>query len=468
MSDKSNRIDFHLLCIGVLFIVLVMSTGLPAYPKILDTFGLSTGYAVWMQLGFALGLTGFQPLFGWLSDVFSQKAVIVFGALLMSIASAITAATPFFWLLIVGMFAKGIAGAAIVPIGFAYVGKFFKEELRGKALSTFGVYSAVGAAIGPFLSGVLVDSLGWQANFWFCALLSIVSLLIFLFGVPNVKGVKAQSFDIFGVVFMFLIMAGLLTIPTFINNYGLDSGMWIPSAIVFALAFCFLIVAEKKQKEPMFDVKHAMERTFWVPACIAVFLFLAYSGVMYLMTFFVQDVQGKSSTSVGLLQLVIFISTALGTHISGRMIANLSAKWMVAISGSFTLAGTAMLTAVRLETPYLYLAVSMALLGIGVGLAGPTTRAIVLSKVDVANVGVITFTFTTIENVVQRVGASFAIIMFSLFAIGGNAVNALSNTALFLTIGCVLTYLFLMFLPGTVKGFKEKGKDTELDLEKVQ
>lgn len=152
MDGRSIRTDFHFLCIGVFFVVLIMATGLPAYPKILATFDLSPGYAVWIQLGFALGLTGFQPLFGWLSDVFSQKSVVLFGAALMAIGSAVTAATPFFWLLIVGMFAKGIAGAAVVPAGFAYVGKFFTEEERGKALSTFGVYSAIGAAIGPFLS----------------------------------------------------------------------------------------------------------------------------------------------------------------------------------------------------------------------------------------------------------------------------------------------------------------------------
>src|SRR5699024_770538 len=186
MNESPNRADFHFLCIGVFFIVLIMATGLPAYPKILDSFDLGSGYAVWVQLGFAFGLTGFQPLFGWLADVFGQKFVILFGAALMAIGSSITAAAPFFWVLVVGMFAKGIAGAAVVPVGFAYVGKFFSEQQRGKGLGTFGVYNAIGAAIGPFLSGVLVDMMGWEANFWFCALLSVLSFSAFLFGVPKV------------------------------------------------------------------------------------------------------------------------------------------------------------------------------------------------------------------------------------------------------------------------------------------
>lgn len=463
MDERTTRVDFHFLCIGVFFIVLIMATGLPAYPKILESFGLTSGYAVWLQLGFALGLTGFQPLFGWLADVFGQKSVILFGAALMAVGSAVTAAAPFFWLLVVGMFAKGIAGAAVVPAGFAYVGKYFTEEQRGKALSTFGVYSAIGAAIGPFLSGVIVDMMGWAANFWFCAFLSVLSLFAFLFGVPNMKGNQANSFDVFGVLFMFLTVGGLLTIPTFINNFGLSSWMWLPSVLIFVFAFLLLIIVEKKQKQPMFDVTYAARRNFWVPAVIAVLLFVTYSGVMYLMTFFVQDVQGKSSTSVGLLQLIIFIATAVGTFLSGRMIAKLSARSMLGLSIISLVGGAGMLTLVTIDTSYLYLSISMAFIGLGIGLADPTKRTIVLSMADQPRIGVITFTFNTIENVVQRVGASFALLMFALFSAGGNAMGALSSSALFLTIYSAAAFLFLIFIPKNVKGFKEKESGTDLE-----
>src|SRR5699024_12630184 len=116
------------------------------------------------------------------------------------------------------------------------------------------------------------------------------------------------------------------------------------------------------------------------------------------------------------------------------MIARLSGRSMLSLIIVFLVGGVAMLSLVNIDTSYLYLSISMALIGIGIGLADPTKKAIVLSKANQSRIGVITFTFNTIENVVQRVGASFAIIMFALFAAGGNAVNALSSTALFLPI----------------------------------
>ncbi|ASK62379.1 MFS transporter [Virgibacillus phasianinus] len=460
MDEKSIRKDFHFLCIGVFFIVLIMATGLPAYPDILAFYDLKSGYAVWIQLGFALGLTGFQPLFGWLGDVYSQKAVVLLGSALMAIGSIVTAVSPYFWLLVIGMFAKGVAGAAVVPAGFTYVGKFFKEHQRGKALSTFGIYCTIGAAIGPFLSGVLVDTLGWQANFWFCAGLSAISLLIFALGVSYVEGDKARSFDFSGVAFMFLVVAGLLTIPTFINNYGLSSWMWFPSVFIFAISFLLLIATEKRQKQPMFDVEYTANRSFWAPAVIAVFLFVTYSGVMYLMTFFVQDVQGKSSTTVGLLQMIIFLATTVGTFFSGRLIARMSARGLLGFGIFLVIFGIAMLTQAEINTTFLYLSISLSLIGIGVGIAGPGKRATVLSKANQSRIGVITFTFNTIENIVQRVGASFALIIFALFAASGNSLSALSNTAVFLTFYTALGLLFLIFIPKTVAGFKKEQPTT--------
>src|SRR5690625_103013 len=124
-----------------------------------------------------------------------------------------------------------------------------------------------------------------------------------------------------------------------------------------------------------------------------------------------------------------------------------------------------MLTLVNIDTPYLYLSISMAFIVIGIGLADPSKKAIVLSKANQSRIGVITFTFNTIENIIQRVGASFAIIMFALFAAGGNAVNALSSTALFLTIYSAVAFLFLILIPKKVEGFKEKESTIELEEE---
>lgn len=466
MEEKSIRRSFHILCIGVTFVVFAEASGLVAYPKMLENFDLGTGYAVWMQLGFALGLTGFQPLFGWLGDYYSQKKVILLGAALLTIGSTLIALAPFFWVLVFGMFIKGVAGAAVIPAGFTYAGKFFTDEKRGKALGIFGFYSVIGGVLGPLLSGVLVDHMGWTSIFLFCAFLGIVTFLLFVIGVPTVQGGKSGSFDLLGVIFVLLTLIGLLTIPTFINNYGIASWMWLPSFGVFAISAVLLIVVEKKQKEPLVDIQYATNRNFWVTSVIAVLMFVTFSSVMYLLTFFVQGIQERSSTIVGLLQMTLFATMAVANLLSGRWMSRLSARVMIGMSIILLVSGSGMLTVVTVGTSFLYLLTSMCLIGIGIGFAGPATRAVVLSKANPSRLGAITFTYTMIENTAQRVGASFAIVTYALFAAGGNAVGALANTAFILTLFTAVSFIFLYLIPKKVKGFQgvtESAPDEEID-----
>ncbi|MFB5281749.1 MFS transporter [Peribacillus sp. Hz7] len=469
MDEKLIRRAFHFLCLGTLLIVFAEATHIPAYPKMLEHFNLGAGHAVWMQLGFALGLTGFQPLMGWLADYFGQKKVILLGAALMAFGSCLVALAPAFWVMVLGLFFKGVSGAAVVPIGVTYAGKYFNDEQRGKALGLFGFYSVVGAILGPVLSGIFVDNLGWSSNFWVCALFGLLAVVLFLIGVPNTKGEKSISFDFLGVLFVFLILGSLLTIPTFINNYGFSSWMWLPSFIVFVLAFLFLIVIEKRQKEPLLDINYATTRHFWVPSVIAILMFVTFSSVLFLLTFFIQNVQGKSSTMVGLLELPLFLTMAIANLLSGRLMSKFSARSMIGSSIVLLVAGVGMLTLANKDTSFLYLFVSMSLIGMAIGMVGPVIRNVIVSKADPSRLGVITFTYITIENVASRVGASFAIVMFALFAAGGNSVGALSTTALILAVFSAISFIFLVLIPKRVEGIQgvnralQTHKETNLE-----
>ncbi|MEH7275540.1 MFS transporter, partial [Neobacillus vireti] len=428
LEEQATGKSFYFICLGLLVTSLALATHLPAYPAMVGHFGLNAGFAAWMQLGFAFGLTGFQPLFGWIGDTVGQKFVVLFGFVLMAIGSSIVALSPVFSILVIGLFVKGLAGSAIVPIGFAYIGKFFPQERRGKALGVAGVYAVIGAAAGPITAGMFVDTLGWQSSFWLTGVLGALMFIVISITVPNIKGDKSRSFDLAGTVLMLFVLIGLLTIPTFINSYGFSSPMMLPSIAVFAISLFLLVIVEKKKKQPLIDIHYVSNRHFWVPAVLTIFLALPFVGIMYLLSFFLQDIQGRASTVVGLMQLVIFAATAVGNYVIGRWMIKFSPRMAILASTIFIVLGAVMIMFANSDTSILYIAACLALMGLGTGLVGPAKKAIVLSQANKASIGVTTFTFTTIENSVQRVGASFAIVMFAVFSAGGNGIGAFSRT----------------------------------------
>ena len=209
---------------------------------------------------------------------------------------------------------------------------------------------------------------------------------------------------------------------------------------------------EKRQKKPLLDIEYAKTRNFWVPSVIAVIMYMSFSSVMYVLTFFVQSVQGKSSTIVGLLQFPLFLTMALANIISGRLMTRLTARRLIGVSIGLLVVGVGMLSMAKVDTSFLYLFIAMSFIGTAIGTVGPVVKSVIVSKAAPSRLGVVSFTYITIENVASRVGASFALVTFALFAAGGNAAGALSSTALLLTVFSAISFLFLLFIPKRIGG----------------
>lgn len=450
-ADKRIQRGFHFICFGSFFIMLSLATHLPAYPHMLEEFNLPAGYAVWMQLGLAVGLTGFQPFLGWIGDTRGLKNVIIFGAISMIVGSLLVAFSPSFWVLIIGLFLKGVSGAAVAPVGVAYAGKCMVGERRGKAMGTFMAYSTIGALFGPLVSGMFVDYFDWQSVFIFTGVMGALAFLLFLV-VPETAKAEKQKLDAAGLVLVILVILGVLTIPTFINSFGIRSTMWLPSLLVFLLSLFLLIQVERKQKNPLLDMHHAFKKSFWVPTLIATFIYIGYSGVMYLLTFFVQDVQEKPATLVGFLQMAIFAGTSLASLAGGRLLPKFSARTMIGSNTALFSAGVLMLIFVRADTSTLYMFISMTLIGIGTGFQIPAIKALVVSEAANKRISVAAFTNTVIENIAQRIGASFALVAFTLFSAAGGTVNAMSNASWVMLVFAILTVFLLIWIPKHIKG----------------
>lgn len=408
----------------------------------------------------AVGLTGFQPLLGWIGDSFGIKLVLLLGGIFMILGSLLVALAGAFWILVLGLFFKGIAGACVAPSGVAYAGKFMVGSQRGKAMGTFAAFITIGALFGPVISGSIVDGFNWQMSFIFTAALGGLAFLLFL-GVPSVKIEQRAKLDTAGVAFVIILLLGLLTVPTFINTFGFSSGMWLPSFGVFVVALILLIVVEKRQKQPLIDIQHIANRTFWVPTLIAVLVFLGYSGVMYLLTFFVQSVQEKSATTVGVLQMAIFGGTSLAAYLSGRVLKQLSARLVMGTGIIVFAIGIIMLVFVHLETSFAYLFISMSCIGIGVGIKTPVIKALIVSQAPQNRINVVAFTNSVIENIAQRLGASFALVAFTIFSASGNNVKAMSNTSWIIMVFLVIALIFLKFIPRKIDGVHESVDITE-------
>ena len=180
---KNSFADTALLSIILLAIFVVPSsisgTAL-ALPAIGADIQAPLTSLQWVVNAFNLAFACFTLAWGALADRLGRKRCFVAGASLYVVASVLSAVAESAWLLDVARGLAGIGAAAIFSCGIAILSTHFDGPARLRAFALFGTVAGLGVSLGPTLSGLLLDSVGWRAIFWAHA----VTLVIVLLGSP--------------------------------------------------------------------------------------------------------------------------------------------------------------------------------------------------------------------------------------------------------------------------------------------
>lgn len=449
IDNKKAWSTFRMILLGIFFTVLSMSFVTPAVPLITAHFGIAAGNAAWMSLGFAMGATVFQPVFGWVGDNFGRRKLLLGGLLTFTIGSLVIAMAPSFTFIVIGRFLQGLGSAAVVPVGMAYAASGFSKDEQGKAFGLWGMITAISAIVGPTIGGLLAVNFGWEAIYLTSAALAAIALIASLIKLPEIPATSKSVFDWGGTILLLLLMSGLLNIPTFINSFGITS--WYPYAWfgLFVVASFFFVKHEKKQKAPLVDINYAKTRTFWAPT-LAVFLqYISFQGALLLLSYFITQVQGKEATITGIIMIPLFTMLAVGSTVSGKMLQKHAAKKLATIGIIVYLVGLAGFLLLNVDTGLPYLLVTASLLGLGLGIVTPAFISIIVSKADVAKMGSTTASYNMFKDIGGPFGSSIAIVLYSILTQSQSLITSITTTVAVLLACSALSLIPLALIPGS-------------------
>jgi MFS family permease len=165
-----------------------------ALPTLAQAFEATFQEVQWVTLAYLLAITTLIVSVGKLGDVTGRRRLLLAGIFLFTLASLLCGVAPTLWLLIAARAAQGLGAAIMMALTLAFVGATVPKAKTGSAMGLLGTMSAIGAALGPSLGGVLIAGLGWRAIFLSRALalnaarvgivLSVGPLVAALTGVP--------------------------------------------------------------------------------------------------------------------------------------------------------------------------------------------------------------------------------------------------------------------------------------------
>lgn len=401
------------LLLGTFSVVLSLSFLFPATPVIMKDFGVGVEAVSWLSLAYALSAGVFEPILGRIGDIFGRKRNVVVGLIVFTVAQIVAAISPNLWIMAIARFIQGIGAAAVIPIGMAFIGENFPQNERGRALGVWGMITAGAPALGPTLGGYLIDWFGWRSIYWVSALLGLISLAAIIYIVKESKKQISQKIDLVGSGLLFLGVGSLLVFVNQGRNWGWSSPLTLGFLFGFIIFIILFLLFERKTADPVIDLGFVKTPMFIFSAITVFISFLAFQGAFFLIPFFLQQVQHYPASQTGQLVIPLFLALMVASLLSGRLTDKIGVR-IPAVSGMITtMLSLYLLTLVKVDTSYLWLATIMGILGLGIGATLPPMSKTIASSAPLPKIGAAVGAFNMVRNLGGPFGVAIAATLFA-------------------------------------------------------
>jgi EmrB/QacA subfamily drug resistance transporter len=405
VSIRSIIAPLLAVIVGMIMVILDSTIVNVALPGLVTTFNSTLSTMQWTITGYTLALSAVIPLAGWMTDRFGAKRIFLItiafftlGSLLCSIAQ-----TP--EQLILYRVIQGIGGGMVAPIGMAMIFRLAPPGKMGAVMGVLGIPMLLAPALGPILSGWLIEFATWHWIFLINLPIGIVGIIVGIRYLPNVERKSVPSLDIIGMVLGPIAFASLAYGVSEGGRVGWSSTQALIGLIVGGVALLLFIIVELRQKQPLLELRVFSSSDFTRGIVISWIAQIAMFGAIVLIPFFLQTVRGYSSFHTGLIMLPQALAAGIFMPIGGRLFDKIGARPLAITGLSVITVALFLLSRITLETTLFMVMLPLALIGCGMGLSMMAINTHVLQSAPRRLVSRV----TPLTTAAQQVMVSFAV-----------------------------------------------------------
>ncbi|MFF5283518.1 MFS transporter [Streptomyces sp. NPDC013171] len=377
-----------------------------ALPHIGEDLGADLGALQWTVNAYMLTLAGLILLGGSLGDRYGRRRVFVIGVAWFAAASLLCGLAPNAGVLIAARALQGVGGALLTPGSLALIQASFHPDDRARAVGLWSGFGGVGAAIGPFVGGWLVDGPGWRWVFLLNVPLAAVCVPVALRHVPESRDETAHGrFDVLGA---FLGAAALALV-----TYALIAATWWAGAAGVMVGAGFVLVERRRGEQAMVPPSIFRSKMFTAVNLVTLCVYAAFGGFFFLAALQLQVVAGYSALGAGMALLPTTVLMLLLSARSGELGEKIGPRIPLTVGPLLCAAGMLLMLRVGEDASYVRdVLPAMLVLGLGMtALVAPLT-ATVLASVDVSRAGLA----SGVNNAAARAAGLIAVAALPLLA----------------------------------------------------
>jgi EmrB/QacA subfamily drug resistance transporter len=380
-----------------------------ALPTIVGELG-GVSHLSWVVTAYTLATAAATPIWGKLGDLYGRKgmfmsSIVIFlaGSMLSGLAQNIDQLIGFRAL-------QGLGAGGLMVGAFAIIGDLVPPRERGRFQAIIGGMMPVAFVGGPLLGGFLTDHLSWRWAFYVNVPIGAVALLVTGLGMRlHTKRIRAKI-DYWGAILLTICIVSL----TLVASWGGTEYPWvsweiIALAVTSVVALVGFIWAEGFAAEPIIPLRLFRNRNFTVAQILSFLVGAAMFGAVNFLPAYMQDVQGASATTSGLLLLPLMFGMLAVMLIVGQLIMRNGRYRIYPILGGAVLtAGMLLLLMLKVDTTTLMASALTLVAGLGMGFIMQNTTLITQNSVELRDMGAASGAVTLFRTI----GGSLGVALF--------------------------------------------------------
>jgi EmrB/QacA subfamily drug resistance transporter len=394
---------------AILFLTFLDTTIMSvALEDLQATLHTSVSQIQWIVNAYALVFAALMLAFGTLGDRLGRRRVMLIGVTIFVAGSVFGALAPNTPSLIAARGIMGIGAAACEPGTLSILRHLYPDKGdRARALGLWAAIAGLALAMGPVVGGILVGVGGWRAIFWFNLAAGVLALIGAAWAVPESSDPEKGRFD-FGGFFLGPIALGTIVFAIIL---GETAGYRAPHVIaLFAIgiaAGALFAFVETRVKAPMLEVRYFRKAAFSGSLFVAFATYFGVFSIFFLTALYLQVVLGYTAYRTATLFVPMALCMIVASSFAGRWVARVGPRLPVAVG--CVLAGAGVLLtdlALRGNAAYVPLILSLAVAGIGFGIAVVPITSVALSILPARHSGMAASATTTAREVGTVVGVA--------------------------------------------------------------
>ena len=393
------------LCLSLLVVVIdntILNTALPTLARVLHA---GTSSLQWITDAYTLCFAALLIPAGALGDRFGRRISLLGGLAVFALGSVGAAVSAGTGTLIVARVVMGLGATFVMPATLSILNAVFPPKERPQAIAAWSAVAGVGIVIGPTLGGLLLTHFWWGSVFLINVPLVVLAIAGVLLTVPETAEPGGHRLDILGTLLVAGSLIGIVDAIIEAPARGWTAPVTLVEAVGGLAALGVFAWWELRAAHPLIDLRIFASRAFSAAAASVTVIFFALFGSLFVLTQYLQLVQGYSPLSAGVRALPFALAMGVASPLSPILAKRLGNRIIIPAGMALMGLGLLDLSTAGVHTSYPPLALAVAIMGAGMGLVMAPASTIIMTTVPGHQAGA----GSAINDTIREVGGALGI-----------------------------------------------------------